>query len=124
MDYLVLYLLFNSLLNDTSITHHTRLVAIDRSGYGYTQFGRADTSILHQSKLILKAISNFLPKIGYSVLGRSFGGSIAACIAGIDTQGVKKLILISSSLGPRLEKTYPISYTIDQGIFRLFFLGL
>lgn len=112
---------YNRILSDTSITNHTRLVAIDRPGYGYSHFGHSDTSILDQAKQILKAASTFLPKDSYNVTGYSFGGPVAATIAGLDSQRVKKLVLVSSAIGPGLEKIYGISYVIDKKAFRFIF---
>lgn len=112
---------FNPILSDTSFTNHHRFIAIDRPGYGYSHFGHADTSISHQAQLIFKAINNFLPNDHYTLLGVSFGGPIAATIAGMDTNRVNKMVLVSSAVGPGLEKIYDISYLIDKKPFRYIF---
>lgn len=112
---------FNHIYTDTSLCNHQRFVAVDRPGHGYSRFGHSDTSILHQISLVMKAAASFLPKDSYSVTGYSFGGPVAAGIAALDSQRVKKLVLVSCSIGPGLEKIYGISHVIDKRMFRFLF---
>jgi pimeloyl-ACP methyl ester carboxylesterase len=105
---------FEPLLSDTGITNHIRLIAMDRPGYGYSNFGKADTSVLSQAKLIHKALHQQFALKKYSLLGYSYGGPVAAVMAAMDTGRVKKLMLVSASVAPGKEKTYKISKAIKN----------
>jgi pimeloyl-ACP methyl ester carboxylesterase len=108
---------FEPFLMDTSITNHVRLIAMDRPGYGYSGLGKPDTSILHQADLIYSILHNDLDINKYSVMGYSYGGSVAATLAAIDNKKVKHLVLVSASLEPGKEKTYKISHVIKTKVF-------
>jgi pimeloyl-ACP methyl ester carboxylesterase len=112
---------FEPLLSDTGITNHVRLIAMDRPGYGYTNFGNADTSVLHQATIIQKALKQTFRIKKYAVLGYSYGGPVAAVLSSMDTGKVKKLMLVSASLAPGKEKTYRISKMIRKPGSRFFF---
>lgn len=112
---------YNHIYTDTTFTNHYRLLSVDRPGYGMSNYGKSDTSILHQAKVILEATKSFIPADSFVVFGFSFGGPVAATIAGIDTARVKKLILVSTPLQPGQEKIYSISYFIRIPIFKILF---
>jgi pimeloyl-ACP methyl ester carboxylesterase len=100
---------FQPLIIDTAITNHVRLLIPERPGYGYTHFGFADTSIMHQATLLKTTLAKHFSFRKYALLGYSYGGSVAAVMASIDSARVRKLILVSASLAPGKEKTYKIS---------------
>lgn len=97
------------------------MVSFDRPGYGYSNFGEVDTSILRQSLLIYSAFSKKFPSDTFSIIGNSFGGPVAASIAGLANEKVKKLFLVASAIAPGREKIYPISFIIDKPAYRWLF---
>lgn len=43
---------FNAFFKDTTLLNRARLVAVDRPGYGYSDYGRVETSIIRQAELL------------------------------------------------------------------------
>ncbi len=110
---------FNGFLHDASLLNQAQLVAVDRPGYGYSDFGRVETSIARQAQLLQPLIDRYKPKAGsptpYLILvGSSYGGSVAARLAMNNPDVVKHVVFVSSALGPGLERTYGISHWVDK----------
>jgi len=96
-------------LND-SLQQNCEMWALDRPGYGYTQFGNALPSIEEQAKCVVP----LLEKIGKTrkkiLLGTSYGGPIVAKIAALRPDLVDGLILAAPAVQPGEEKIYNITY--------------
>lgn len=106
-------------LTDAGLVRRCNLYAVDRPGYGHSDFGRADTSILHQV-LVLEEVLKRHPG-PWVVFGSSFGGPIASVLAARNPDRVKSLLLTSPALAPGEEKIYGISYYIRRPAFGWFF---
>lgn len=63
-------------LQDTVLLKKANLYSIDRPGYGFSNFGKSETSIEIQTKVVAEIIDN-LPEQNVIVLGHSYGGPIA-----------------------------------------------
>lgn len=109
---------FKMLYADTSLLNHTRLVGVDRPGYGYSDFGKSVISISDQAKL-LQPLLNHYTKNGKKVIlaASSYGGSVVAKLAMDNPGKVAGILFVSSSLAPGEEHIYPISYFIDSRWF-------
>lgn len=97
------------------------MVAIDRPGYGFSKFGKVDTSILRQSKAVYAAFQFRFPQDSFSIIGNSFGGPVAATVAALGKGKVKHLFLVASAIAPGRERIYSISKYIDQPQLKPFF---
>lgn len=106
-------------LADPTLVQRCNLYAVDRPGYGHSDFGRADTSILHQV-LVLEEVLKRHPG-PWVVFGSSFGGPIAAVLAARNPDRVRSVLLTSPALAPGQEKIYGISYYIRRPAFGWFF---
>lgn len=106
---------FKSIYTDTTVLNHTRLVGVDRPGYGYSDFGKPVTSITDQARL-LQPLLNYYTRNGSRVVlaASSYGGPIVAKLAMDNPEKVSGILFVSSSLAPGEEYTYPISYLIDH----------
>ncbi len=104
---------WRSFLADSMLLSHVKLMAIDRPGYGYSDFGNIVTSVKEQAKLVAPIIQHskeLHEKI--ILLGSSYGGTLAARI-GIDYPNLADgIIFQSSSLAPGQETIYQLSYPI------------
>jgi pimeloyl-ACP methyl ester carboxylesterase len=101
-------------LADTSIISKVCLVAIDRPGYGKSDFGNPETSVLAQAKAILPIIKKYAKRgKGVRIVGSSYGCTIAVRLAMLKSEYIKELVLISGSTKPEAEKTFWISYPLD-----------
>lgn len=94
-------------LKDSALTSRFVLVAIDRLGYGGSNRGRAETSIIRQAESIYPVINRYLEQ-GRKVylVGHSYGGAIAAAAA--MTYGVKVdgMVLLAPAIDPDREKMF------------------
>ena len=104
-------LFWQEMLRDSSLLAKARLLAVDRPGYGYSGYGRPETSVQQQAKLIAQVLQKkALQHENIIIHGSSYGGTVAARLAMDYPDLVDGLLLQSSSLKPGAEKTYWISY--------------
>lgn len=109
---------FNKFFQDTVLLRQAQLVSVDRPGYGYSDFGRVETSIVRQAEFLQPLINRYRNAPYFVVVGSSYGGSVSARLAMNNPDLVDHVLFVSSALGPGLERTYPISYLIDLPPFR------
>ncbi|GAB3333877.1 hypothetical protein GCM10027299_41720 [Larkinella ripae] len=105
---------FSNFFKDTTLLHRAHLVAVDRPGYGYSDFGRVETSIVNQARFLQPLINRYRKASFFMVVGSSYGGSVSARLAMNNPELIDHVVFVSSALGPGLERTYPISYFIDK----------
>lgn len=109
---------FNEFFKDTSLLSRAQLVAVDRPGYGYSDFGRVETSVVKQAKFLQPLIDRYKNAPYLMVVGSSYGGSVSARLAMNNPGAVNHVVFVSSALGPGLERTYPISHWVDTPLLR------
>ncbi|GAB4023435.1 alpha/beta fold hydrolase [Spirosoma koreense] len=105
---------FNEFFKDTTLLNRAQLVAVDRPGYGFSDYGRVETSIIRQAELLQPLIDRYRKAPYLMVVGSSYGGSVSARLAMNNPGRVNHVVFVSSALGPGLERTYPISYFADS----------
>lgn len=98
---------YMNLMEDSTLQQHFQIVAIDRPGYGKSNYGKAELSILKQA-LAVKHIISICNTSGkpVSLLGRSYGAPIAAHYALYYPQNVAQLVMVSPVIDPAKEKFY------------------
>lgn len=105
---------------DTAFMKTFRMIAVDRPGYGYSNFGKVETSILKQAEIV-EAVIDSLQLSATILLGASYGGPVAAQIAMQRPEKITHLILLSASVKPKAEKTYGISHLmVTPGVKYMF----
>lgn len=109
---------FNAFFKDTTLLNRAQLVAVDRPGYGYSDFGRVETSIIRQAELLQPLIDRYRKAPYLMLVGSSYGGSVSARLAMNNPDRVNHVVFVSSALGPGLERTYGISYLADSPLIR------
>ena len=109
---------FKEFFKDTMLLNRAQLVAVDRPGYGYSDFGRVETSIIRQAELLQPLIERYRKAPYLMIVGSSYGGSVSARLAMNNPSRVNHVVFVSSALGPGLERTYPISYLADSPLIR------
>jgi len=109
---------FNAFFKDTVLLNRARLVAVDRPGYGYSDFGWVETSIVQQAAFLQPLIDRYKRAPFLMVVGSSYGGSVTARLAMNNPGRVDHVVFVSSALGPGLERTYPISYVANSPLIR------
>ncbi|GAB2566905.1 alpha/beta fold hydrolase [Spirosoma areae] len=109
---------FKEFFKDTTLLNRAQLVAVDRPGYGYSDFGRVETSIVRQAELLQPLIDRYRKAPYLMVVGSSYGGSVSARLAMNNPGRINHVVFVSSALGPGLERTYSISYLADSPLIR------
>ncbi|MFK7949998.1 MAG: alpha/beta fold hydrolase [Saprospiraceae bacterium] len=99
------------LFNDSTLVNRVKLVAVDRPGYGYSDFGNIEPSLEKQAKLIAPILKKHREKHKtIVVIGYSYGGPVAARLAMDYPDLIDGLMLMAASVAPGEEKTYSVSY--------------
>lgn len=102
---------WKNMFNDSILVNTVKLIAVDRPGYGYSDFGKIETSLKKQAALIAPILKRYRAKYQtILVVGSSYGGPVAARLAMDYPTLMDGLMLISASVAPGEEKTYSLSY--------------
>jgi len=111
---------YKNYLKDSLLLKKYRMIAIDRPGFGYSDFGQAE-DLKTQTNYItnfLKTINNNQPII---LIGHSLGGPIIVKMATENPEWYKHLVILAGSVDPKAEtkelwrpviKTVPLRYLI------------
>ncbi len=103
-------------LDDSTLLEHAHMISVDRPGYGKSDYGKSLTSIREQARLLHAIIverSNNQPVI---LVGRSYGGPIAARIAMDYPADVHALVMLAPALDPAKEKFWWFSKPAKSSI--------
>ncbi|MFY0629158.1 MAG: alpha/beta hydrolase [Flavobacteriaceae bacterium] len=95
-------------LQDSLLLSKANLYSIDRPGYGFSNFGKAETSIKKQTEVVAEIIDK-LPEKNVVVLGHSFGGPIAA-YSSLFSSKVKSVLMLAPAIDPENEKVFWFAY--------------
>jgi len=107
-------------LSDSTLLQNFQMISIDRVGYGNSAKGGAVTSIAIQA-VLLQPILDKYSNVPIIIVGRSYGGPIAAYMAAMNKIKVKGLLLISNAANPKLEKFWWFSKPVQSKIGKLLF---
>ncbi|SEP83584.1 alpha/beta fold hydrolase [Flavobacterium urocaniciphilum] len=116
---------YKKYLSDLDLQKQFRLIAIDRPGFGYSNFGTAE-DLETQANLILPFIKSKNNNQPFTLIGHSMGGPIAVKLATKSPTLFKNLVILAGSIDPNAETpenwrpilmTKPIRYLIP-GAFR------
>lgn len=99
------------LLTDSTLLANAKLLAVDRPGYGFSDYGNPEISVAKQAELIAQILREKRKTHRRIIVhGSSYGGTVAARLAMDYPELVDGLLLQSASLKPGAETTYWISY--------------
>ncbi|MDZ4665760.1 MAG: alpha/beta hydrolase [Bacteroidota bacterium] len=102
--------------DDDSVRTNFHVIAIDRLGYGKSNYGKAERDIMEQVCSIQSVIDQF-PNKQLLITGRSYGAPIAAVLAAMNERRCTSLYLFSPVISPYKEKMYWFS-----GLGKVFFV--
>ena len=112
---------WRTIYTDTNYLRHYQMIAIDRPGYGFSDFGMVETD-LQQQVAVLQVIVDSLTRHRKAVLfGSSYGGPVAAQLAMNLPDRFSQLVLLSASVKPASETTYWVSYPMTAPILKYIF---
>ncbi|MFV8337016.1 alpha/beta fold hydrolase [Flavobacterium sp. RSP29] len=115
---------FKEYLKDTLLLKKYRMIAIDRPGFGYSDFGDAQNLSIQSQRIseFIKIIDNKKPLI---LVGHSVGGPVVAQLAADNPSWYKRLVILAGSLDPKAEnpekwrtviKAKPLRYLIPGAL--------
>jgi len=90
-------------LQDVDLQKKANLVTIDRLGYGYSNFGKAEVSLEKQAKMIEFIIQKYKEN-KIMLVGWSYGGTIVGKMA--INKNYAHVILIAPAISPKDEKYF------------------
>jgi len=93
---------WNGYLKDSALLPMANLHAIDRPGYGYSNFGKALPEIQPQAEIMSALLDHYNLK-NVITIGSSYGGPLAARVAILNDR-VKGVIMISPAIDPDQEQ--------------------
>lgn len=116
---------YKTYLSDIDLQKKYRLIAIDRPGFGYSNFGEAENLEI-QANLILAFIQSKNNQQPITLVGHSMGGPVIVKLATQNPTLFKNLVILAGAIDPKAETpenwrpvlmSKPIRYIIP-GAFR------
>jgi pimeloyl-ACP methyl ester carboxylesterase len=93
---------FIDFLSDTILLNKAQLIAVDRPGFGDSNFGVGERSLQKQARVLQLALQR-ATKYPVIWVGHSLGGPVIARLAMDYPQQVQGLVFVAASLDPNLE---------------------
>jgi pimeloyl-ACP methyl ester carboxylesterase len=104
---------FNRILKDPGLNAKARLIAVDRPGYGYSEFGRPEPSVKKQAEIIAHVLEVAGVRDGAVVMGHSYGGTIAVQMAIDYPERVNGLVLVAAAVDPDHEVIFFFNHWLE-----------
>lgn len=110
-----------NIVEDTALLNHFYIIAYDRPGFGKSNNGYSIPYIDAQTSVIADIVAKEnKSKQPVTVVGRSFGTSIAARYAMLYPKETKKLLLLASCIDPKKERFFWFTYVNKLGFVNYF----
>lgn len=93
---------YKTYLTDLDLQKKYRLIAIDRPGFGYSNFGEA-ANLETQANLILPFIQSKNNNQPITLIGHSMGGPVAVKLATKKPELFKNLVILAGAIDPKAE---------------------
>lgn len=95
---------FVDFMKDSLLLTQVKIVAVDRPGFGYTDFGNGVKSLEKQSEYLKPLVEKYRKNGNKMILiGHSLGGPLIARMAMDYPQLIDNLIIVAGSIDPELE---------------------
>ncbi|MCF6212929.1 MAG: alpha/beta hydrolase [Flavobacteriaceae bacterium] len=108
---------FYRYLKDSILNTKANLISMDRLGYGYSNYGIAETSITEQAESAFHILGENKVKDAI-VIGWSYGGTIAAKLVALHPELIKHAVLIAPAISPADEKYFILGKVAKWGLTR------
>ena len=89
-------------LTDATLRRHSQVIAVDRPGFGYSDYGVAELSLKRQAEVFLPILEQYREQ-RVILVGHSFGGPVIARMAMDFPDLVDGLVMVAGSVCPELE---------------------
>ena len=94
---------FIHFLTDSSLLQHALLISTDRPGFGYSNFGNAEPSLVRQGEALRPILEKHRLNRPIILVGHSLGGPLIARMAIEYPDLVDGLVIVAGSVDPELE---------------------
>ncbi len=109
------------MLNE-AIAQKFRCMAIDRPGFGYSNFG-TPMHLEEQSELFLRIVAAHQNGKPIYLAGHSIGGPVVAQMAALSPGSFKKIVIMSGSISPYQEKKEKWRHIFNNTVMKSFLPG-
>lgn len=110
---------YEAYLNNAQLSANFNLISVDRSGFGFSDFGQSESSLKVQSDLIAAILKDY-PDQKKILLGHSMGGPVIAKLAMEYPHLVDGLVMVAPSISPALEPSNTWRKVMDFPLIRWF----
>jgi pimeloyl-ACP methyl ester carboxylesterase len=110
---------FSKYMIDSQLVQQHRLIIMDRPGYGFSNYGKAEVSVVEQVEAARFVLEHYQAE-NLIVVGYSYGGPVAGSYAGRYPNKVKALLLLAPVIAPEGEKLFWFNSYLDSWGARLF----
>jgi pimeloyl-ACP methyl ester carboxylesterase len=108
---------FYDYLKNETLLKKCQMIAVDRVGYGYSDFGKAEISLEKQAFFISPILEKYKNE-KIILVGHSYGGPVVARLAMDYPNSIKSIILAAPAIDPDNEKMFWINRPLQWGVFR------
>ncbi|MBK8489399.1 MAG: alpha/beta hydrolase [Saprospirales bacterium] len=109
-----------SFLADTQLTRFAQVIAVDRPGNGFSDFGRSEPSLQQQAAMLQPILERHRHSIAV-IMGHSYGGPVVARLAMDYPELVDGVFIMAGSIDPELEPREWWRKPLDQPWIRWIF---
>lgn len=109
---------FYKYMQDSILLQKVRMIAIDRPGYGYSDFGKSVISIEEQAALCVPVLEMNQNAQKPILVGYSFGGPVAVRLAMDYPDLTGKILMLAPAIDPENEKMFLLNKPANWKIFR------
>jgi len=113
---------FETYLLDSLLQSEAQLISIDRLGYGYSDYGNVEYSIIEQSASV-EAVLNQFEYDSLLLVGHSYGGPIAGYLASQNPDKLIATLMLAPVIDPDGEKLFWFNGILENGIIKRFLPG-
>lgn len=94
---------FSDFLKDSLLLKEVQMIAVDRPGFGYSDYGKGEPSLDTQALLLKPILEKHKKNRKLILAGHSLGGPVIAKMAMLYPELIDHLIVVAGSVDPALE---------------------
>jgi pimeloyl-ACP methyl ester carboxylesterase len=94
---------FSDFFKDSVLLKNVQMIAVDRPGFGYSDYGKGETSLDKQAQLLKPVLEKNKQNRPVILVGHSLGGPLIVKMAMTYPELIDRLIIVAGSVDPALE---------------------
>jgi pimeloyl-ACP methyl ester carboxylesterase len=113
---------FENYLKDSELLNHYHMIAVDRPGFGYSDYGNAE-HLDEQAKLIGALLPQFKTDEPMFLVGHSLGGPLIVELACNNPDLINGIVILAGSVDPAEESKESWRFVLSYSPLRYFIPG-